>query len=89
VANVSVQIRKLSVRRGGTVSAAKVVSAVNMSIPKKSVGTMRITIVKGAKYCTFVGTHVRGVGTGVCSITVAMIPKKGKKVTRTTTLTVR
>jgi hypothetical protein len=50
---------------------------------------MRITIVKGTKYCTFVGTQVRGVRKGTCAITIVMIPKKGKKVTRTTTLTVR
>lgn len=70
-------------------SASKIAQAVNLSIPKQSKGAMRIAITKGTKYCTFVGTSIKGVKKGNCTVVVVLIPKIGKSVERKLTLTVK
>jgi hypothetical protein len=76
-------------RRGSNVSAAKLAASVSMTIPKRSVGTMRISITKGSKYCAFVGTSLKAMRPGKCTIAVIYLPKKGPSVLRRNTLTVR
>jgi len=79
----------LAIQRGLKVSAAKLAASVSMSIPKRSVGTMRISITKGKQYCAFVGSSLKGIRTGKCTIVVILLPKRGKTVMRTNTLTVK
>ena len=81
-------ITKLRLRRGRSVSASKIAKAVSMTIPKTSRGKLRISIVKGTRYCAFKNTSIRAVRKGRCTVSVTMVPKKGKKVTRKTTITV-
>ena len=82
-------IHPMAVRRGSNVSAAKLAASVSMTIPKRSVGTMRISITKGNKYCAFVGTSLKAVRKGKCTIVVVYLPKRGRSVLRSNTLTVR
>jgi hypothetical protein len=82
-------IRALSLQRGRSITAARIASAVSMSIPKQSLGIMRISIVKGNKYCIFVGKTIRGIKNGKCIIVVKLIPKRGLSTSRRTTMTVR
>jgi hypothetical protein len=70
------------------VSAAKIARAVSMHIPKTSQGKLRISIVDGARFCAFSKTSIRAVRLGRCTIAVTMLPKKGKTVTRKTTITI-
>jgi alpha-tubulin suppressor-like RCC1 family protein len=84
-----VLIHPMAVRRGSNVSAAKLAASVSLSIPKRSVGTMRISITKGKKYCAFVGTSLKAVHTGKCTIVVIYLPRKGRSVLRSNTLTVK
>ena len=84
-----VLIRPMVMRRGSNVSAAKLAASVSMTIPKRSVGTMRISITKGSKYCAFVGTSLKAMRPGKCTIVVIYLPKKGPSVLRRNTLTVR
>jgi hypothetical protein len=44
---------------------------------------MRLTIVRGLQNCSFVGTKVRGIKKGTCSVLVTLIPKRGPRVLRT------
>jgi alpha-tubulin suppressor-like RCC1 family protein len=88
-AKVVVLIRPMVMRRGSNVSAAKLAASVSMTIPKRSVGTMRISITKGSKYCAFVGTSLKAMRPGKCTIVVIYLPKKGPSVLRRNTLTVR
>lgn len=81
-------ITKLRLRRGRSVSASKIAQAVSMTIPKSSQGKLRISIVEGAQNCAFTNTSIRAVRKGRCTVSVTMVPKKGKKVTRKTTITV-
>jgi alpha-tubulin suppressor-like RCC1 family protein len=82
-------IHPMAVHRGSNVSAAKLAASVSMSIPKRSVGTIRISITKGKQYCAFVGTSLKAVGKGKCTIVVIFLPKKGRSVLRSNTLTVK
>ena len=82
-------IQPMAMRRGSKVSAAKLAASVSMSIPKRSVGTMRISITKGKQYCAFVGSALKGIRKGKCTIVVILLPKRGKTVMRTNTLTVK
>ena len=82
-------IHPMAVHRGSNVSAAKLAASVSMTIPKRSVGTMRISITKGNKYCAFVGTSLKAVRNGKCTIVVVYLPKRGPSVLRSNTLTVR
>jgi hypothetical protein len=50
---------------------------------------MRISITKGGQYCAFVGTSLKAVRKGKCTIAVIYLPKKGKTVMRTNILTVK
>ena len=82
-------VKQMKVGRGKSVTAAQVAKAVSLSIPKKSQGSMRISILKGSRYCMFAGMTIKGIRAGKCSIAVVLIPKKGKTVIRNTSLTVR
>jgi alpha-tubulin suppressor-like RCC1 family protein len=86
---VVVLIHPMVMRRGSNVSAAKLAASVSMTIPKRSVGTMRISITKGSKYCAFVGTSLKTKRPGKCTIVFIYLPKKGPSVLRRNTLTVR
>jgi hypothetical protein len=88
-AKVVVLIHPMVMRRGSNVSAAKLAASVSMTIPKRSVGTMRISITKGSKYCAFVGTSLKTKRPGKCTIVFIYLPKKGPSVFRRNTLTVR
>ena len=88
-AKAVVLIHPMAMRRGSQLSAAKLAASVSMSIPKRSVGTMRISITKGKQYCAFVGTSLKAVRKGKCTIVVVYLPKKGRSVLRSNTLTVR
>ena len=86
---VVVLIHPMAVRRGSNVSAAKLAASVSMKIPKRSVGTMRISITKGNKYCAFIGTSLKAVRAGKCTVVVILLPKRGKSVVRSNTLTIK
>jgi hypothetical protein len=77
------------VKRGAQVSASKIASAVSMEIPKTSQGSMRIVIVSGASRCVFRGSAIAAIQKGKCTISVTLLPKQGKSVTRRTSITVR
>jgi hypothetical protein len=82
-------IRALSLQRGRSITAARIASAVSMSIPKQSLGVMRISIFTGNRFCIFVGKTIRGIKNGKCTIVVKLIPKRGLSTSRRTTMTVR
>jgi hypothetical protein len=75
------KVVKLS--RNRSITAAKIASAVSLRIPKRSQGSMRISITRGTKYCRFVGSTVRGIKKGTCTVTVVLLPKKGKPTVKT------
>lgn len=79
---------RVTVRRGRTVSAATIARAAGLAIPRRSQGTMRISIVSGTVRCVFAGSAVRGTSTGTCRVRVLLVPKRGATVSRTVTLTV-
>jgi alpha-tubulin suppressor-like RCC1 family protein len=81
-------VTKLYLRRGRTVSAAKIARAVSMTIPKTSQGKLRISIVGGSKYCAFGKASIRGVRKGLCTVSVTLVPKRGRPITRKTTISV-
>ena len=81
-------VTKLYLRRGRTVSAAKIARAVSMTIPKTSQGKLRISIVGGSKYCAFGKASIRGVRKGRCTVSVTLVPKRGRPITRKTTISV-
>jgi hypothetical protein len=85
----AVVIKTISAKRGSRVSASRVAQAVGMTIPKTSQGSMRIVIVSGDKYCAFSGTSIMAKRTGKCVIAVSLLPKKGKSITRRTSIVVR
>ena len=89
VPKATVLIHSLAMRRGSKMSAAKVAASVSMKIPRRSVGTMRISITKCRQYCAFAGTSLKAVRKGKCTIVVIYLPKKGPSVLRSNTLTVR
>ena len=69
--------------RNRSLTAAKIASAVSLKIPKRSQGSMRISITRGTKYCRFVGSAVRGIKKGTCTVTVVLMPKKGRPTVKT------
>ena len=75
--------RFLTVKRGRTLTARAIASHVSLKIPKTSQGSLRLTIVRGARSCMFVGTKVRGTRKGTCSVLVTLIPKRGPRILRT------
>ena len=75
-------------RRGRTLTAAQVAAAVSLAIPRRSVGVMRISIVKGVSHCRFSGTNILGVRRGTCRVRVVLDPVRGADVVRVTTVTV-
>jgi hypothetical protein len=85
----TVVIKTLSVKRGARVTASRVAQAVSMTIPKTSQGTMRIVIVSGGASCSFSGTAIAAKRAGKCVIAVTLLPKKGKSITRRTSIVVR
>ena len=89
VVNAAPLIHPMTMRRGSKVSAAKLAASVSMAIPKRSVGSMRISITKGKQYCAFVGTSLKAVRAGKCTVVVIFLPKKGRSVLRSNTLTVK
>jgi hypothetical protein len=82
-------VHPMAMRKGSEVSAAKLAASVSMAIPKRSVGTMRISITKGNKYCAFIGMTLKALRAGKCTVVVILLPKKGKTVVRSNTLTIR
>jgi len=82
-------IHPMALRRGLMVSATKLAASVSMTVPKRSVGTMRISITKGKQYCAFVGTSLKGIRAGKCTVVLILLPKKGKTLIRSNTLTVK
>jgi hypothetical protein len=60
-----------------------------MTIPKTSQGSMRIVILSGGKSCSFAGTVIMAKRAGKCVIAVSLLPKKGKSITRRTSIVVR
>ena len=81
-------VKSLRLRKNRSTTDAKIAAAVSMKIPKRSQGSMRISITRGTKYCKFVGSAVRGIRVGSCTVTVVLIPKKGKPTVRTLKITV-
>lgn len=81
-------VRTLRIRKNRSATAAKIAASVSMKIPKRSQGSMRISITSGTRYCKFVGSTVRGLRSGTCTVTVVLIPKKGKPSVRTLKITV-
>jgi hypothetical protein len=81
-------VKSIRIRKNRSTTAAKIAAAVSLKIPKRSQGSMRISITRGTKYCKFVGSTVRGIRTGTCTVTVVLIPKKGKPTVRTLKITV-
>ena len=88
VASTTKPSLRVTVRRGRTASAATIAKAAGLAIPRRSQGTMRISIVSGTVRCVFAGSAVRGTSTGTCRMRVLLVPKRGATVSRTVTLTV-
>ncbi|NBU37481.1 MAG: hypothetical protein EBS32_04485 [Actinobacteria bacterium] len=80
--------RTLTVKRLRTVTAARIAAAAGLSIPRKSQGTMRISITSGTTRCRFVGSSVRGTSVGTCRVRVVMVPRTGRVTTRYVTVKV-
>lgn len=80
--------RTVTVRKSRTVSAARIASAAGLSIPRKSQGTMRISITSGLTRCRFAGSSVRGTSIGTCRVRVMMVPRTGRVTTRYVTVKV-
>ena len=78
----------LGVKKGRYVTARAIAAHVSLAIPKTSRGTMRMSIVRGGRSCSFVGARVRGVRKGTCTVLVTLIPKRGKRTLRTATIVV-
>ena len=87
-ASTTSTVKSLRIRNNRSTTAAKIAAAVSLKIPKRSQGSMRISITRGTKYCKFVGSTVRGIRAGTCTVTVVLIPKKGKPTVRTLKITV-
>ncbi len=85
----AVVIKTVNAKRGARVSASRVAQAVGMTIPRTSQGSMRIVIVSGDKYCAFSGTLIVAKRAGKCVVAVSLLPKKGKTITRRTSIVVR
>jgi alpha-tubulin suppressor-like RCC1 family protein len=81
-------VTPVRIRKGRSISAARLATSVSLKIPKKSQGTMRISIVRGTKQCKFVGSTIRGIRRGKCDLLVVIFPKKGKPVLRRNTISV-
>jgi hypothetical protein len=73
----------IALKRNRFITARALAAHVALTIPKTSQGSMRFTIVRGSKYCTFVGTKVKGIRKGTCSVLVTLIPKRGVRTLRT------
>ena len=82
------KVTHLRVKRGRYVTARTIAAHVSLAIPKTSQGSMRISIVRGARSCSFVGARIRGVRRGTCTVLVTLIPKRGKRTLRTATIVV-
>jgi len=82
-------IRALFLQKGHSTTAARIAGAVSLSIPKRSKGIMRISIVKGNKYCIFVGMTIQGIKNGKCTIVVKLIPNRGVSTVRRIAMTIR
>ena len=80
--------RTLTVRRTRLLTAARVAAAAGLSIPRRSQGTMRISITSGTTRCRFVGSSVRGTAIGTCRVRVVMVPRTGRVTTRYVTVRV-
>lgn len=78
----------MRLRRVRKVSAATLARAVALTIPKTSQGKMRISIVRGSRNCRFSGTSVQAVRRGSCTVSVELIPRRGKSIRRTVAITV-
>jgi hypothetical protein len=76
------------VKRNRYLTARAIASHVSLTIPKTSQGSMRLTIVRGLQNCSFVGTKVRGMKKGTCSVLVTLVPKRGPQVLRTAKIVV-
>jgi alpha-tubulin suppressor-like RCC1 family protein len=79
---------QLRVKKGRHLTARAIAAHVSLAIPKTSQGTMRLSIVRGARSCAFAGARVRGVRAGTCTVLVTLIPKRGKRTLRTATIVV-
>ena len=84
----SVAARVLRVKRNRFITARAIAAHVSLTIPKTSQGSMRFTIVRGSRYCTFVGTRVKGIRKGTCSVLVTRIPKRGTRTLKTAKIVV-
>jgi hypothetical protein len=78
----------LTVRRGRTLTAARIAGATGLSIPRGSQGRLRLSIVSGAGRCRFAGTSVRGTAVGTCRVRAVLIRTKGPTLVRTVTVRV-
>ena len=77
------------IRKGVALSAAKIAASVGLKIPKQSQGSMRIAITSGKNNCRFVGTTIKGVKKGTCTVLVVLIPKKGNTTERKLIISVK
>ena len=84
----SVAARVLRVQRNRFITARAIAAHVSLTIPKTSQGSLRFTIVRGSRYCTFVGTRVKGIRKGTCSVLVTRIPKRGTRTLKTAKIVV-
>ncbi len=84
----SLAARNLRVKRNRFITARAIAAHVSLTIPKTSQGSMRFTIVRGSRYCTFVGTKVKGIRKGTCSVLVTLIPKRGIRTLKTAKIVV-
>jgi len=79
----------LTVRLGRSLTAARLAGAVGMAIPRRSQGTMRISISTGRRTCVFEGSSIRGARRGSCTVAVLLRPVRGRSILRTLTVRVR
>ncbi|MFM7263395.1 MAG: RCC1 domain-containing protein, partial [Acidimicrobiales bacterium] len=88
VARTGTRADVLMVRRGRTLTAARIAGATGLSIPRGSQGRLRLSIVLGGGRCRFAGTSVRGTAVGTCRVRAVLIRTKGPTLVRTVTVRV-
>lgn len=84
---INVKSRELTVKRGKSVTRSKLLKWYQVSVPRNSSVSLRIAG-PSRKYCTLVGSNVKGAKIGRCKVSVRIIPKVGRAKTKTLAITV-
>ena len=69
-----------------SITAKSIAAYLGLAVSSTSRLSLKVSAVS-AKYCTVSGTNLKALKVGSCKLTVSVIPKKGKSVVKTVTLT--